>query len=583
MQEVTTTTTVGGPYDSLDHLIKQRAKTHSQDVLLSYPDRDNSFKNLTGTDLERLTRLTASHYAKVLGIDPAHPKDAEPPRIALIGTSSIDYYVTFIAVQRLRLTTILISPRLANEGFAHLLATTKCSAVIAADSLTATLENVERTYSLSFTRIPLLAIATLAELDLATTNELHCSDREHEIVIHSGGTTGLPKPVCISPATWIAQAVDIASRMPRVDTVSTLPLFHSFGLATLLRCLVNGKRLSLLDAERPVTASVTESVLQATGSQALVTVPYVLKFFAEVNGGLQRLSKLKQVVAAGSTIPDDLAAQLLDHKVNVFHLYGLTEAGALMEPDPADFRWVTPLPHAKPFLQFDSVGDCLYHLTILPGLKAKAYSSAPDGSYATKDLFYRHPVDADKWKFAARQDDIIVLVNGEKADPIPIEEAVTGNSNVRVAVAFGAERDSLGLIVIASEAAKALSNAELLDSIVPELQAGNARVPAYARVSPKQVILKPAGTSFPLTDKSTVKRSLFIKQFAADIQAHYTSMDQSKSERDTLSDAEVLDLVRTTARDILGKRQYANGMSAFNVSRTELKSASATSSEHDEA
>lgn len=576
-------------YDSLDQLIKQRAQTHSQDPLLSYPSCDGKhFTDYTGTDVEFLTRAAASHYAAAVGFShytassssTTNDNDVvgEVPRIALIGTSSIDYYITFLAVQRLGWTTILISPRLAMEGFAHLLTTTKCSAVIVAESSRNVLESVDQMFSLGLTRVPLVEISRIAEEDrVASASSASASwssssidqrppldlrepGRGHEIVIHSGGTTGLPKPVCINPVTWLAQAADIAARMPRVDTLSTLPLFHSFGLATLLRCLINGKRLSLLDAGRPVTASIVESSLQLTHSRAVVTVPYVLKFFAEAEGGLQRLALLDQVVAAGSTIPDDLAAELRKHQVHIFHLYGLTEAGALMEPTPDDFRWVTPLPHAKPFLQFDPVGDDgLYHLTVLPGLKAKAYSSSSDGSYATKDLFYRHPEDPNKWKFATRQDDIIVLINGEKADPIPIEDSVAHNPHVSVAVAFGAERDSLGLIVIASDSAAALSEAEVLASISPDLAAGNARVPAYARISLEQVMIKPAGTPFPVTDKATVKRSLFLKQFAKDIEAHYTEMEGAKSlqvhEDVVMSDVEVGNLVRAIVCDVLGFKE----------------------------
>lgn len=578
-------------YDSLDQLIKQRAQTHSQDPLLSYPSSDGKhFTDYTGTDVEFLTRAVASHYAAAVGFShytasssssTTNDNDVvgEVPRIALIGTSSIDYYITFLAVQRLGWTTILISPRLAMEGFAHLLTTTKCSAVIVAESSRNVLESVDQMYSLGLTRVSLVEISRIAaedrvasasassaswssssSIDRRPPLELREPGRDHEIVIHSGGTTGLPKPVCINPVTWLAQAADIAARMPRVDTLSTLPLFHSFGLATLLRCLINGKRLSLLDAGRPVTASIVESSLQLTHSRAVVTVPYVLKFFAEAEGGLQRLAQLDQVVAAGSTIPDDLAAELRKHQVHIFHLYGLTEAGALMEPTPDDFRWVTPLPHAKPFLQFDPVGDDgLYHLTVLPGLKAKAYSSSSDGSYATKDLFYRHPEDPNKWKFATRQDDIIVLINGEKADPIPIEDSVAHNPHVSVAVAFGAERDSLGLIVIASDSAAHLSAAEVLASIEPDLAAGNSRVPAYARISLEQVMVKPAGTPFPVTDKATVKRSLFLKQFAKDVEAHYTEMEGAKSllvhEDVVMSDVEVGNLVRKIVCDVLGFKE----------------------------
>lgn len=38
-------------------------------------------------------------------------------------------------------------------------------------------------------------------------------------------------------------------------------------------------------------------------------------------------------------------------------------------------------------------------------------SNRPDGSYATGDLYERHPTKKDTWKYAGRGDDTIVLVS----------------------------------------------------------------------------------------------------------------------------------------------------------------------------
>jgi thioester reductase-like protein len=225
-----------------------------------------------------------------------------------------------------------------------------------------------------------------------------------------------------------------------------------------------------------------------------------------------------------------LAEVLLAEKVRIYHLYGLTEAGALMEAWATDFRWVTPLAHAAPFLKFEPVGDDRFHLVVMAGLPAKVYSNREDGSYATKDVFRPHPTEPGIFRFVARLDDIIVLMNGEKADPTPLEDAVSRNANVRAAVVFGAERDSLGMVVVASEAAERLSKQELLDSISADLDVGNSRVPAYARISRDAVIIKEAGTPFPCTDKSTVIKPRFLEAFAADIDEYYQARAQATTD-----------------------------------------------------
>ncbi|KAF9690444.1 hypothetical protein EKO04_011571 [Ascochyta lentis] len=528
-------------YASIDQLIRDRAKTHADEPILSYADEHGDFQTFTGTDVEQLTRTAATAYRKAL------PEKKGHFRVALVGVSSFEYYIAFFALQRMGLTSMFISPRLADQAFEHLLTATGCEVVVAAETSMGTMERVCKTNGSLAAVIPLLDMRSLLALEPEDAPMVPVTVvGKQEFIIHSGGTTGLPKPVVLSPSAWLAQAADVAARMPRADTLTTLPLFHSFGLATLLRCLVNGTTLAILNAKRPITASIIISSIEATFSTALVTVPYILKFFTEIPGGVERLASLTQVIAAGSAIPNDLAEVLLSKKTRIYHLYGLTEAGALMEAWSTDFRWVTPLAHAAPFLKFEPVGEDLFHLVVMPGLPAKVYSNRGDGSYATKDVFRPHPTEPGMWRFVTRQDDIIVMMNGEKADPTPLEEAVSRNANVRAAVVFGAERDALGMIVIASAAAKMLSMQGILDSIAADLDLGNSRVAGYARISREAVIIKPAGTSFPRTDKDTVIKPRFLELFAADIEEYYEARAQARATNElaVVSDDEVALTVR---------------------------------------
>lgn len=101
------------------------------------------------------------------------------------------------------------------------------------------------------------------------------------------------------------------------------------------------------------------------------------------------------------------------------------------------------MPFTEPHLRFEPYGDTeqgLWHLVVLPGMPSLVTSNRPDGSYETKDLFVRYPTDPKKWKFSHRADDIIVLVNGLKADPHLLEEAVEKNHDVDTAMAFGVGR-----------------------------------------------------------------------------------------------------------------------------------------------
>lgn len=529
-------------FTTLHDVLETRALTHPNQPLISYPKNETDLVNYTGAELDQLTWRVAVRAVQALGglgLNHGESLDQSKLVVALVGISSFEYYLTFLSLQRLGITTVFISPRLADPGYIHLLKETKCHIAIASGPSFTTLERLKNSGSLpeSFTLLPMIDAQVLhEECDTIDTSDFRplCFDPAPGFIIHSGGTTGLPKPVPLAASAWLAQASDIVRRIPRVDTLSTLPLFHSFGLATLLRGLVSGTRLSLLNASRPVTAGTVIKCLNATSSEALVTVPYTLKFLVEADGGLERLGALRQVINAGSAIPDDLGDKIVTAGGNIFHLYGQTECGALMEP-PSDrwmWSWVTPLPHAKPYLQFEpenSKGSQdLYHLVIKPGLKQKVLSDRLDGSYGTKDLFLRHPTIPELWKFAARKDDIIVMLNGEKADPIPVEDALRVNPEVATAVVFGAGQEALGLVVIKSLSSVNLSQEEFVKAISPSVDLGNSRVPAYARIAKDMIIVKEADTPFPATDKGTVIRSAFLKQMEGDIERLYADRSASK-------------------------------------------------------
>ncbi|KAI3391735.1 hypothetical protein diail_6851 [Diaporthe ilicicola] len=568
-------------FTTLNDVLETRALTHSDRPLVSYPKNETDLVDYTGAELNQLTQRVAIHAARAFGeLGPNHGDRLDQRKlvVAIVGISSLEYYLTFLSLQRLGITTVFISPRLADPGYIHLLKETRCEIAIASGPSFITLERLQKDDSLSesFTLLPMIDNTFLERecnaIDISDFRPL-CFDPAPGFIIHSGGTTGLPKPVPLAASAWLTQASDIVRRIPRVDTLSTLPLFHSFGLATLLRGLVSGTRLSLLNASRPVTAANVIKCLNNTSSEALVTVPYILKFLIEADGGLERLGALRQVISAGSAIPDDLGDKIVTAGGNIFHLYGQTECGALMEP-PSDrwlWSWVTPLPHAKPYLQFEpestgSASQDLYHLVIRPGLKQKVLSDRPDGSYGTKDLFQRHPTIPDLWKFAARKDDIIVMLNGEKADPIPLEDAVRVNPEVATAVAFGAGQEALGLVVIKSHSSATLPHEEFVKAIGPSIDLGNSRVPAYARIARDMIIVKEAGTPFPATDKGTVIRSAFLKEMNEDIERLYAGRSATKLKNTCtgvpMTHDEVLAIISEIVKDELRSRN-AHGTSTL--------------------
>ncbi|KAG8160364.1 hypothetical protein KVR01_009900 [Diaporthe batatas] len=409
----------------------------------------------------------------------------------------------------------------------------------------------------------LLHMTQVAELEVMSRRGIQIDlpiieykDKAHTplFVIHSGGTTGLPKPV----ARHVYQDLIILGRHianAETDMLITLPAFHSFGFAHCIAILWGKFRLSVLNASRPVTAPVILKALDITNSKALATVPHLLKFVNETPGGAERLAQLKSVAVTGAATPEVLGNELVEKGVAILSPYGQSESGPLMyNCTGRDWIWLMAYPWVEPYVTFEPYGDeeqGVWHLIVLPGLSTLATSNRPDGSYATQDLFVRHPTDPKKWKFSHRADDIIVLVNGLKADPHLLEQAVEKNPDVDAAMAFGTGRDSLGLIVVPLASASGLSTEELAARIAPDLELGNSRVSAYTRVSLDSVIFRQAGSQVPRTAKETLIRSKFLELCKDDIEAHYAAREAQDQAHISVADDEVEGIVREVVSSVL--------------------------------
>lgn len=147
----------------LHNLMKWLAEKHADKVVFSYPNTEGVYNvNLTGRDLERVTAYTASLYNEAFKQLPKGEVTGElgfgnlPTKIvAIVSTSTVASYMTFLALHRLGLTPILISPRLADDGYAHLLRETGCHTVMAAGASLDALRRVKKTYAGTLDVIPM--------------------------------------------------------------------------------------------------------------------------------------------------------------------------------------------------------------------------------------------------------------------------------------------------------------------------------------------------------------------------------------------------------------------------------------------
>jgi hypothetical protein len=219
------------------------------------------------------------------------------------------------------------------------------------------------------------------------------------------------------------------------------------------------------------------------------------------------------------------------------------------------WNYVRVSPKLEPYLKWIQRGPTVFECTVLPGWPSKVASNQPDGSYATKDLFEPHPTIEKAWKYVARLDDTIVLSNGEKFNPVMMEGTIRSHKAVTETVVFGAGRPYLGILIVPSPATTGCSSDQITNQIWPVIEEANRTAEGYAKISRQMVRVLPHDCQFPRTDKGSIIRQAFYKQFAPEIESAYDLAATAHGDLKKYDLPELENFVRSTIAKSLPQAQ----------------------------
>ncbi|OAG41651.1 hypothetical protein AYO21_04115 [Fonsecaea monophora] len=539
---------------TITELLSLRARDFPDEPIFGYPSDALDYLEYTYSDLVRISSRAARRYADCL---PSRTDSHQETRvIALLGPSDLDYFFTLLALSRLGFTVLFLSTRISQAAYLSLLDVTKCRHLVVGSSFRKTANALAAARD-GLEVIDILTQAqymTDTQLDDAALQQQHFDlDQESSKVawiIHSSGSTGLPKPIY---QTHKAALKNYENSL-RMRGFVTLPLFHAFGLSNVFRGITAVKKIYIYNTNLPLTSQHLLKILTDHEFEIFLAVPYALKLLSETPDGINALAALKVVMFGGSACPDALGDLLTEGGVNLISHYGTTETGQLMTSfRPADdkaWNYVREHDQLKPYLRMEPQGGNLYELCVLDGWPSKVATNRDDGSYATKDLFEPHPSIPGAWKYCGRLDDTLVLVNGEKAIPLAMEQALRQNKLVREAVMFGTGKSQLGMMVIASEQGAGMGAGDLLESIWPTIMAENKALPAYAQLAKDMITVLPAGTAYPCTDKGSLIRQAFYRAFHNEIEEVYHQAESRTAGTLVLSELELREFIRGHLLDL---------------------------------
>ncbi|KAK2608172.1 hypothetical protein N8I77_006797 [Diaporthe amygdali] len=485
--------------------------------------------------------------SNVSSSDQAHVK---PDPVALVMDSDIGLLIHLFSLLSMGVPAIQLSARLNPASIQHLLTTLKAQAVITSprhvDTGKAAFETTSLEYGRGGTKIQVARAfedylsdskegkADAADAKICWPRHFVGDSDRNVIILHTSGTTGLPKPVYQSHKMLLGYAC--CHRRTETEDVeglnlSMLPLYHGFGLVVACLALGIGKPILLPPPHEISTACSTVALLRKHKAKSFTTVPYILEEISKLpdDEGIAPLKVLQYVACGGGPLSVATGDQLVEKGVKLLNHFGSTETGPLgpfMVPGKGYDWHYWPLRNdvhvnVEPSGIDEASGQQYYQLSVTPFGWTEPF--------VLQDRFLRDTQSSTPaFRAVGRQDDLLVLVNGMKVQPKALESIVSDSNLVKAALAFGEGEFEIGLLLEPSQPVEDMQ--KFKTAIWPLVQKACRQMDSHAQVSSLAhlVVLGP-GESLPRSDKGSVLRKEAYQQYERRIRRVYSNEDSERS------------------------------------------------------
>ncbi|KAJ7486758.1 putative aminoadipate reductase [Mycena latifolia] len=446
---------------------------------------------------------------------------------------------------------------LSNTG-SHRLLTTKASLAHLVDAVSADLSAQSPPYELSIEEIPLLG-QLYPHLGRETMDDTfvpypgpasRTSLDDVAMYLHSSGSTGFPKCIPETHRTLIHYgaldaSIELKEMSPRT-AVGALPAFHALAMMTqfiypLLNC-GTACIFAPLSIREYVVPPITTPVKaldngRKTNATGIVAVPSLILEW-QSSEDVAYLMTLNLLTYSGGPLASRVGDFLVSQGVKLVPMYGATEFGVAnilklrqAEIDAGEWAWMrfSSRVNARWVAVGDGTFECQF-LTIRETHQV-AVENLPDvKGYSTKDVFERHPTKPDLYRIVGRLDDVLIMANGEKTVPGPMEDVMMASPSIVGAVMFGRERNQVGVLIEPNPQYKLDPKdeqqlAKFRNLIWPVIEEANENAPTFARIYKEMILVTDPEKPMARAPKRTVMKKATIALYKEEIEALYDTIE----------------------------------------------------------
>ncbi|THU89990.1 acetyl-CoA synthetase-like protein [Dendrothele bispora CBS 962.96] len=378
-------------------------------------------------------------------------------------------------------------------------------------------------------------------------------------IFHSSGSTKFPKPIYVSQGlglewlTWPwCGETDIGGKV--LGTLAT-PSFHGVGVAMHVGAPLTSAAQSAFflpsppdKPQPPLTSERFLYGLKKSKAAYSVILPSFLKTWCDQyemgeKEGVEMLKGLEICGYAAGPLSKSIGDKLVQAGVNLQNVYGMTEVGPLFAFFPKqnpgyDWQYGRFASHVKPRL-VDVDGrserwilqllECdTHHLAMLNVIEGTGDSQIR--AFDTNDIIEEHPVKKGYYRIVGRADDQIMMANGEKTNPVPLELIISSSPHLLGCFMFGRSRTQAGVAVEPKEPIDLSSPtaiASFRNTIFPWIERANALAPQYSRIFKELILITDPKKKGPLprTPKGDVQRKKAEEMYGKEIEKIYREVE----------------------------------------------------------
>ncbi|KXN65615.1 acetyl-CoA synthetase-like protein [Conidiobolus coronatus NRRL 28638] len=520
-------------------------------------------------------------YSKLKSINFSSGKN-----IGLLSHSDSHYLWNMLGLMAVNVTPVLLSPRNSLEATVHLIKN-----LILNDMAIAIKKQIP-----SLILIPKWIAKFPDSLTPAKyTPLIPVESKQKELdnityIIHSSGSTSFPKLISQTNRICFNSGHRFKLEETPLDRkeINFFPLFHTGGvLGTIIMYTYQLKSMTICPDLAPGSHFSSKMILdlvQNLSPELMGILPLMLKELieycnnVEYSQGWGILKKLEIMRYGGAQMPKQLVQFLIDNGITPVSAFASTECGMLMKSVSEWHGKGLPPSELTPGLQYTlkDWGDNVVELVISKDDPCLAYEfdRDEDGNYPTKDLFEIISNEPLLLQYFSRADDTIIHINGEKTNPIPMEDKLNSCPYIDRCAILGTGQQLNTLLVQLDTNELFLSPLhEVISTIKSYVKAVNESAPSHSRIYEEMIYYLPiiSEKKLPVTIKGNLQRKkcamMFkdeVKQSVEKMESGYVSRESPELEIISCDNEEnIQHIVKECLRSCIDK-QLGNNDSFFN-------------------